>query len=80
MEGFFKFISSPNGRRLRIGAGLALIGVSVFGKDKPQWPLIIAGMVPFSAGLFDKCVLGPFVGKPFSGEALRQELNNTKSS
>ena len=75
MEEFFKFISSPNGRRLRIVAGLALIGASALGKDKPQWPLIIAGIVPLSAGLFDKCVLGPFVGKPFSGEELRQELH-----
>jgi hypothetical protein len=74
MEEFFKFISSPNGRGLRIVAGLALIGISALGKNKPHWPLIIAGIVPLSAGLFDKCVLGPFVGKPFSGEAPRQEL------
>lgn len=38
MEEFFKFISSPNGRRLRVVAGLALIGASALGKDKPQWP------------------------------------------
>ena len=75
MEEFFKFIASPNGRRLRVIAGLALIGASAFGKDKPQWPLIIAGIVPLSAGLFDKCVLGPLAGMPFSGEELRQELN-----
>lgn len=75
MEKIFKFISSPNGRRLRVVAGMALIGVSALRKDKLQWPLIIAGIVPLSAGLFDKCVLGPIFGKPFSGEALRQELN-----
>lgn len=75
MEEFFKFIASPNGRRLRVIAGLALIGASALGKNKPQWPLIIAGIVPLSAGLFDKCVLGPLAGMPFSGEELRQELN-----
>lgn len=75
MEKFFKFIASPNGRRLRVVAGMALIGAGALGKGKPQWPLLLAGMVPLSAGLFDKCVLGPFLGRPFSGEALRQELN-----
>lgn len=76
MEDFFRFIASPNGRVLRVVAGLTLIGAGTIGKGKPNWAVAAAGLVPLSAGLFDKCLLGPLAGKPFSGEELRQQLNS----
>lgn len=75
MEDFFRFIASQSGRELRVIAGLAIIGAGTIGKEKTSWPLLFAGLVPLSAGLFDKCLLGPLAGKPFSGKQLREEIN-----
>ncbi|WP_089321489.1 YgaP family membrane protein [Pontibacter ummariensis] len=78
MEKFFRFIGSHNGRTVRVAAGLALIGAGTMRKGKPYWPLMAAGLVPLSAGLLDKCVLGPLAGKPFSGERLREQMSRQK--
>lgn len=76
MEDFLKFIASPNGRWLRVAAGLSIIGTSALRKEKINWPLLLIGLVPLSAGLLDKCVLAPLAGKPFSGEQLRKQLGS----
>lgn len=76
MEDFFRFIASPEGRGLRVAAGVTLICAGTIGKGKPKRAVAAAGLVPLSAGLFDKCLLGPFAGKPFSGKELRQQLNS----
>lgn len=75
MKGFFKFISSPTGRIVRIVAGLALILVGLLViKGLGGWILAIVGLVPLAAGLFDRCVFAPLFGLPFVGPRLRQAL------
>lgn len=76
MDEILKFIASPTGKKLRVIAGITLIGAGMAGKRQPNWLLAAVGLVPLSAGLFDKCVLAPLVGKPFSGEELREQLNS----
>lgn len=78
MEKFLRFIGSQNGRVVRIVAGLALIGAGTMRKERPNWPLMAAGLIPLSAGLFDKCLLGPLAGKPFSGKRLREQMSQQK--
>lgn len=74
MNDFLRFMNSPAGRGTRIAAGLALAGAGFASRNKPNWLLVSASLVPFSAGLFDWCLLGPLVGKPFEGNAARKVL------
>jgi hypothetical protein len=77
MKGTMKFLASRNGRIVRIvvGAALVLVGVFAFPKtDQFNWAmliLIIVGLVPLLAGIFDKCVFAPLFGLPFDGKKLR---------
>jgi hypothetical protein len=41
-----------------------------------KWVLIIIGVVPLAAGLFDRCVFAPLFGLPFLGWRLRRSLEN----
>lgn len=75
MNGFFRFIASPTGRFVRIVAGLALILVGLLAlQGLGGWILVIVGLVPLAAGLFDRCVFAPLFGLPFAGPRLRQAL------
>lgn len=74
MNDFLRFMNSPTGRGARIAAGLALAGAGFARPDKPNWLLVSVSLVPLSAGLFDLCLLGPLVGKPFEGDAARRAL------
>ena len=79
MNGFFRFISSPTGRIIRIVAGLALVLVGLLVlKGIGGWILAIVGLVPLLAGLFDWCVFAPLFGLPFVGPRLREALQNAK--
>lgn len=74
--GFAKFMSSGIGRILRIVAGLALIAIGLFLMNG-VWGIVVVvvGLVPFLAGLFDVCVIGAlFLGTPFKGDDLRANL------
>ncbi len=66
----------PAGRGLRIVAGLVLIGIGAFRNPNDiNWMLIIIGMIPLAAGLFDFCLIAPLFGYYFSGPKTRNAVN-----
>lgn len=69
-----KFLASSTGRIVRIIAGLVLIALGIWVAESTlwQWVLIVVGLVPIAAGLFDFCLLAPLFGGPFSGKEIRQ--------
>ena len=73
MKGTMKFLASGNGRIIRIVVGAALVALGFFGvaNEVVGWILIIIGLVPLLAGIFDKCVFAPLFGLPFDGKKLR---------
>jgi hypothetical protein len=75
MNGLFKFLASNAGRWTRVIAGLILIGVGIWAVQGVWgWVLIIVGLVPLAAGVFDFCDFAPLFGLPFMGESLRRRL------
>lgn len=69
-------MASSSGRILRVMAGIGLIAWGCFQEGGPNWALIIIGLVPLSAGLFDWCFFAPLFGRPFSGDRLRKNVFN----
>lgn len=69
-----KFMASPTGRLVRIVAGLILIALGIWVVESTlwQWVLIIVGLIPIAAGLFDFCLLSPLFGGPLAGKEIRQ--------
>ncbi|MFO8037509.1 MAG: DUF2892 domain-containing protein [Anaerolineales bacterium] len=74
----FKFLGSEAGRILRGLAGLILIALGIWGVQGAwQWILIIIGLLPLAAGLFDFCLFALLFGLPFTGERLRDKLSES---
>ncbi len=73
MDGLIRFLASTNGRIVRAVVGIVLIilGWQVVG-DTAGWILVIIGLIPLAAGVFDFCLLAPLFGKPFRGEDIRR--------
>jgi hypothetical protein len=73
MNPFISFMASRNGRIVRIVAGLALVVWGFFGIDNATTGTIvlIVGLVPLAAGIFDFCVFAPLFGAPLSGPKIR---------
>jgi uncharacterized membrane protein HdeD (DUF308 family) len=73
MNPFVSFMASRNGRIVRIVAGLALFVWGMFGIDNVTGAIIVVvvGLVPLLAGIFDVCVFAPLFGAPFSGPKIR---------
>jgi hypothetical protein len=73
MNPFVKFMASPAGRIIRIIAGIALIAWGFFGNLNTVVGiiLIVVGLVPLVAGLFDFCVFAPLFGAPMNGKKIR---------
>jgi hypothetical protein len=73
MNPFVKFMASPAGRITRIVAGIVLIvlGFFVVNNTVVGIILIVVGLVPLLAGLFDFCVFAPLFGAPMSGPKIR---------
>lgn len=67
-SGFAQFINTPIGRIVRILAGLGLI---VWGytqrADTVGIILILVGLVPLAAGIFNLCLISAMLGGPISG-------------
>jgi hypothetical protein len=77
MNGFFGFIAGSTGRIVRIVAGLILVALGLWAtQGVASWILVIVGLVPLLAGLFDRCVFAPLFGLPFVGDALRKKLGD----
>lgn len=66
---------SGAGRTLRVIAGLALIICGYFLFTTPNWIMIIIGLIPLSAGIFDFCLLAPLFGYYFSGPKTREAVS-----
>jgi hypothetical protein len=78
MNSLFKFLASTAGRWTRGIAGLVLIVLGIWAVHGVWgWVLIIVGLVPLAAGLFDFCVFAPLFGLPFVGEIVRQKLQGS---
>ena len=73
MNQTFKFLASNTGRIVRIVVGAALFVLGFFGNVSSVVGIIlmIVGLVPLLAGIFDVCVFAPLFGMPFQGKALR---------
>ena len=72
MKPFIKFMASTAGRVTRVVAGIALVLWGLMGLDGGTGILVIViGLVPLLAGLFDFCVFAPLFGAPLSGPRIR---------
>jgi hypothetical protein len=72
MKSTMKFLASGNGRIIRIVVGAALVIAGIF--INPTWlgiVVVVIGLIPLLAGIFDKCVFAPLFGLPFDGKKLR---------
>ncbi|MGW8252076.1 MAG: YgaP family membrane protein [Anaerolineales bacterium] len=79
MNQVFEFLASSAGRFVRAIAGLILIAIGIWLVSGVwQWVLIIVGLVPLAAGVFDFCVFAPLFRLPFNGQSLRNELATAK--
>lgn len=73
MEGFVKFMASMNGRIARGLLGLILIALGLFAATGAvQIILIVVGLIPLAAGVFDICLFAPLGGMPLSGQEIRE--------
>lgn len=75
MNDVLRFLAGSTGRIVRVVAGLALIAIGLFlTQGAARWILVIVGLVPLLAGVFDRCVFAPLFGMPFAGPQLRKSL------
>jgi hypothetical protein len=73
MNPLIKFLASRSGRITRVVAGLVLVALGLFVVSNVTLGiiLIVVGLVPLVAGLFDFCVFAPLFGAPMSGPKIR---------
>jgi len=73
--GFAKFINTTTGRLVRIIAGLILIiwGFAVE-LQSTAIILIVIGLIPLAAGLFNMCVISGLLGGPLSPKRMSQSI------
>jgi hypothetical protein len=65
---FARFVNSPTGRVVRVVVGIALIlwGYTRLGSSSGV-VLIVVGLIPLLAGVFDLCLVSALLGGPISG-------------
>jgi fatty acid desaturase len=68
---FGQFMASSAGRAARVIAGIVLIALGIWLSGGWGIALIVVGLVPLLAGLFDVCVFSALFGGPFSGQRIR---------
>jgi hypothetical protein len=79
MNQLFEFLASSAGRIVRAVLGLIVIALGIWTASGVWgWVLIVIGLVPLAAGLFDFCLFAPLFGLPFVGENLRRYLTTTE--
>jgi len=72
MNSFCTFMASTTGRIIRIVAGIVLIVWGWMGLGGTAGiVVVVVGLVPLLAGLFDFCVFAPLFGCPLSGPKIR---------
>ncbi len=67
----FKFLSSQNGRTAKFLGGALISAAGLFVSPV----LVVIGLLPLFASIFDVCILAPFFKLPFEGEKLRDALS-----
>ncbi|GAC1530360.1 MAG: hypothetical protein NVS3B12_04810 [Acidimicrobiales bacterium] len=70
---FIAFMASPAGRIARIVAGLALIVVGIV-LGGGWLALVVVGLVPLAAGVFDFCIFAPLFRLPLVGNKIRSSI------
>jgi len=73
MKKMFIYMASSNGRTSKFIAGAVIVSAGLFVSPI----MIIVGLIPLFAAVFDVCVLAPFFKLPFEGEKLRDELEKS---
>jgi hypothetical protein len=69
---FARFINSPIGRVVRVVAGIGLIAWGYTQRDSGiGFGLMLIGLVPLAAGVFDWCLISALLGGPLSGARIR---------
>ncbi len=70
---FAQFVNSPAGRGLRIAVGLGLIGWGYAQRGTELGTvLMVIGLFPLAAGVFDWCYVSALLGGPLSGARIRK--------
>lgn len=77
---FACFMAGPIGRGVRIVAGLLLIAWGWTMREQTTgMVLMVVGLVPLLAGVFNVCLIAPIIGAPFSGRsALDAERDSSR--
>jgi len=70
MKNILKYVSSRNGRTVRFLIGSVIVAMGLFVSPI----LLVVGLLPLFAAIFDVCVLAPLFKFPFEGEKLRDAL------
>lgn len=68
---FGQFMASTAGRVTRVIIGIVLIATGLLIGDVAGWVLGAVGAVPFTAGVFDACVITGLVDGIWSGREVR---------
>ena len=72
MNPFVSFMASTLGRIVRVVLGLVLIAWGWLGLGGTVGIIVVViGLVPLLAGVFDFCVFAPLFGAPMSGSQIR---------
>ena len=75
MNSFFRFMVTRTGSIIRMMVGLILIVVGIcWGQGTAGYIMVIIGLVPILAGIFDKCLFAALFKLPSDGSALRQKI------
>jgi hypothetical protein len=70
---FAVFMASPTGRSIRVIAGLALMAWGWSMHERTTGIiLMVVGLVPLLAGVFNVCLIAPIIGVPFAGKDARR--------
>jgi hypothetical protein len=74
MRAYFRLLSTPFGRGLRLVVGIGLIFAGIFWDHHGSlsWLLIVPGMYSILAGLLNISLLAPLFGLPLGGGELRR--------
>lgn len=65
MKSLVKFMASPTGRGLRVLVGVAIIYAGYGTGGLLGSVLMVIGVVPILAGIFNWCFIAPLFGFPF---------------
>ena len=72
MKKIFRYLSSTNGRNVKFISGAIISAAGLFVSPL----LVIIGLLPLIASIFDFCVFAPLFKLPFEGEKLREALKD----